>query len=158
MLSPMTDKRPMVLVVDDNDAMRKLLVADLTQDTTLRVEEASTGAEALKKAVSPDCAVIVLDMILPDTDGLQFIEQLREVRPDTPSIIAITGASQSLVPDSIIEGPYRGLVSAIFRKPIDRVKLRETVVFCARRWVFTSSAPRRPFPPAAGGKDPESPP
>jgi len=128
----MTDKRPMVLVVDDNDAMRKLLVADLTQDTTLRVEEASTGAEALKKAVSPDCAVIVLDMILPDTDGLQFIEQLREVRPDTPSIIAITGASQSLVPDSIIEGPYRGLVSAIFRKPIDRVKLRETVVFCAQ--------------------------
>jgi len=128
----MTDKRPMVLVVDDNDAMRKLLVADLTQDTTLGVEEASTGAEALKKAVSPDCAVIVLDMILPDTDGLQFIEQLREVRPDMPSIIAITGASQSLVPDSIIEGPYRGLVSAIFRKPIDRVKLRETVVFCAQ--------------------------
>jgi len=128
----MSDKRPMVLVVDDNDAMRKLLVADLTQETTLRVEEASTGAEALKKAVSPDCAVIVLDMILPDTDGLQFIEQLREVRPDTPSIIAITGASQSLVPDSIIEGPYRGLVSAIFRKPIDRVKLRETVVFCAQ--------------------------
>ena len=122
----------MVLVVDDNDAMRKLLVADLTQDTTLRVEEASTGAEALKKAVSPDCAVIVLDMILPDTDGLQFIEQLRGVRPDTPSIIAITGASQSLVPDSIIEGPYRGLVSAVFRKPIDRVKLRETVVFCAQ--------------------------
>ena len=130
--SAMTDKRPMVLVVDDNDAMRKLLVSDLTQDTTLRVESASTGAEALKKAVSPDCAVIVLDMILPDTDGLQFIEQLREVRPDTPSIIAITGASQSLVPDSIIEGPYRGLVSAIFRKPIDRVKLRETVVFCAQ--------------------------
>jgi len=128
----MTDKRPMVLVVDDNDAMRKLLVADLTQDTTLGVEEASTGAEALKKAVSPDCAVIVLDMILPDTDGLQFIEQLREVRPDMPSIIAITGASQSLVPDSIIEGPYRGLVSAVFRKPIDRVKLRETVVFCAQ--------------------------
>ena len=128
----MTDKRPMVLVVDDNDAMRKLLVSDLTQDTTLRVEQASTGAEAMKKAVSPDCAVIVLDMILPDTDGLQFIEQLREVRPDTPSIIAITGASQSLVPDAIIEGPYRGLVSAVFRKPIDRVKLRETVVFCAQ--------------------------
>lgn len=122
----------MVLVVDDNDALRKLLVADLTQDTTLRVEQASTGAEGLKKAVSPDCAVIVLDMILPDTDGLQFIEQLRTVRPDPPSIIAITGASQSLVPDAIIEGPYRGLVSAIFRKPIDRVKLREAVVFCAQ--------------------------
>jgi two-component system nitrogen regulation response regulator NtrX len=122
----------MVLVVDDNDSMRKLLVADLTQGTTLRVEQAATGAEALKKAVSPECVVVVLDMMLPDTDGLQFIERLRELRSDMPSIIAITGASQSLVPDSIIEGPYRGLVSAVFRKPIDRVKLRETVVFCAQ--------------------------
>jgi CheY-like chemotaxis protein len=122
----------MVLVVDDSDSMRKLLVADLTQGTTLRVEQASTGAEALQKAVSPECAVVVLDMMLPDTDGLQFIERLRELRSDPPSIIAITGASQSLVPDAIIEGPYRGLVSAVFRKPIDRVKLRETVVFCAQ--------------------------
>ena len=122
----------MVLIVDDNDSMRKLLVADLTQGTTLRVEQASTGAEGLKKAASPECAVVVLDMMLPDTDGLQFIERLRELRKDPPSIIAITGASQSLVPDAIIEGPYRGLVSAVFRKPIDRVKLRETVVFCAQ--------------------------
>jgi CheY-like chemotaxis protein len=131
MLTQMAERAPMVLVVDDNESMRKLIVADLTQGTTLRVEQASTGAEALQKAVSSECAVVVLDMMLPDTDGLQFIERLRELRTDLPSIIAITGASQSLVPDSIIEGPYRGLVSAVFRKPIDRVKLRETVVFCA---------------------------
>jgi len=132
MLPQMAERGPMVLVVDDNDSVRKLLVADLTQGTTLRVEQASTGAEALQKAASPECAVVILDMLLPDTDGLQFIERLRELRPDPPSIIAITGASQSLVPDAIIEGPYRGLVSAVFRKPIDRVKLRETVVFCAQ--------------------------
>ena len=132
MLLQMAERGPMVLVVDDNDSVRKLLVADLTQGTTLRVEQASTGAEALQKAASPECAVVILDMLLPDTDGLQFIERLRELRPDPPSIIAITGASQSLVPDAIIEGPYRGLVSAVFRKPIDRVKLRETVVFCAQ--------------------------
>src|ERR1700681_85597 len=131
MLREMAERAPTVLVVDDNESMRKLIVADLTQGTTLRVEQASTGAEALSKAVSPECAVVVLDMMLPDTDGLQFIDRLRELRPDLPAIIAITGASQSLVPDSIIEGPYIGLVSAVFRKPIDRVKLRETVVFCA---------------------------
>ncbi len=126
----MPDKKPMVLVVDDTDSVRKLLVADLSQDTRFRVEQASTGAEAMEKAVRPDCAVIVLDMILPDTDGLQFIDQLRSRRSDLPSIIAITGASETLVPDGIIEGPYRGLVSAVFRKPIDRAKLKETVAFC----------------------------
>lgn len=120
----------MVLVVDDTDSVRKLLAADLAQDDRFRVEQASTAAEALEKAVAPECAVIVLDMMLPDTDGLQFIDQLRIQRADPPAIIAITGASQSLVPDAIIEGPYRGVVSAVFRKPVDRQKLRETVAFC----------------------------
>ncbi len=122
--------KPMVLVVDDTDSVRKLLVADLSQDDRFRVDQAATGKEALEKAASPDCAVVVLDMILPDTDGLQFIDQLRVKRPNPPAIIAITGASETLVPDSIIEGPYRGLVSAVFRKPVDRAKLHETVVFC----------------------------
>ena len=127
----MPEKKPMVLVVDDNDTMRKLLVLELGQDPRLRVEQASTGEEGLRKAIEEDCCVIVLDMILPDTDGLQFIERLKELRADPPSVIAITGASQSLVPDSIIEGTNRGLVSAVFRKPFDRAKLRETVAFCA---------------------------
>ncbi|HUJ15797.1 MAG TPA: response regulator [Thermoanaerobaculia bacterium] len=120
----------MVLVVDDTDSLRKLLAADLSKDGSCVVEQASTAAEGLEKAASPDCAVVVLDMILPDVDGLQFIDQLCIRRPDPPAIIAITGASETLVPDSIIEGPYRGIVSAVFRKPIDRDKLRETVAFC----------------------------
>ena len=120
----------MVLVVDDTESVRKLLAAELAQDKGIRVEQAATGSEAMAKAIEPDCAVIVLDMMLPDTDGLQFIDQLRIERPNPPAIIAITGASETLVPDALIEGPYRGLVSAVFRKPIDRKKLRESVTFC----------------------------
>jgi CheY-like chemotaxis protein len=119
-----------VLVVDDNDMMRKLLTVELSQDG-LRVEQAATGAEGLEKAVSSRCAVIVLDMILPDMDGLKFLERLKEVRTDTPSVIVITGASAIAIPDGIIEAPYRGLVSAVFRKPFEHAKLRETVRFCA---------------------------
>src|SRR5260370_17863101 len=99
----------MVLVVEDTDSVRKLLVADLAQDGSIRVEQASTGAEALEMAASPECAVVVLDMMLPDTDGLQFIDQLKIRRSDPPSILAITGASQTLVPASIIEAPNRRL-------------------------------------------------
>lgn len=122
--------KPTVLVVEDNEMMRKLLIAELTQDGRFTVEQAATGEEGLEKAVSSDCSVIVLDMMLPDTDGLQFIEQLRIKRPDCPSIIAITGAPTSALPDGVIEGPYRGFVSAIFRKPFDHAKLRETIAFC----------------------------
>ena len=122
--------KPTVLVVEDNDTMRKLLHAELSQDGRFAVEQAATGEEGLEKAVASGCSVIVLDMMLPDTDGLQFIERLKIKRPDCPSIIAITGAPASALPDGVIEGPYRGFVSAIFRKPFDHAKLRETVAFC----------------------------
>jgi CheY-like chemotaxis protein len=111
--------------------MRKLLTAELSQDERLRVESAATAAEGLQKAVANGAVVIVLDMILPDMDGLKFLERLKELRPDAPSVIAITGASAIAIPDAIIEGPYRGIVSAVFRKPFDHAKLRETVRFCA---------------------------
>jgi CheY-like chemotaxis protein len=123
--------KPTVLVVEDNDMLRMLIVTELTQDGRFKVESAATGAEGLKKAVSTGCAVIVLDMMLPDTDGLRFIDKLREVRKDPPSVIAMTAAPDTALPDEIIEGPYRGLVSAVFRKPFDHAKLRETVAFCA---------------------------
>ena len=125
-------EKPGVLVVDDNDLLRKLLVVELMNDGRFRVEQASTGAEGLEKAISTNCSVIVLDMMLPDTDGLQFIDRLRIARPDDPpSVIAITGAPTTLISDSMIEAPYRGIVSAVFRKPFDHAKLRETVAFCA---------------------------
>ncbi len=112
--------------------LRKLLVVELTSDGRFRVEQAATGAEGIEKAVASGCSVIVLDMMLPDTDGLQFIERLKIARPkDPPSIIAITAAPATLVPDSMIEVPYRGLVSAVFRKPFDHAKLCETIAFCA---------------------------
>ena len=124
--------KPVVLVVDDNDMMRKLLSTELKADGRFEVDSAATGAEGLSKAILPGCSVVVLDMMLPDFDGLQFIERLRVARPENPpSIIAITGAPQTLVPDAMIEAPYRGLVSAVFRKPFDHKKLRETVAFCA---------------------------
>jgi CheY-like chemotaxis protein len=126
----MANKKPTVLIVEDTPSLRKLLAAELGQDKRFSVDEAGTGEEALKKAASPDCKVIVLDMMLPDMDGLQFIERLRQMRPDGPSVIAMTGASEVAVPDSIIEAPYRGLVSAVFRKPFDHAKLRETIAFC----------------------------
>ena len=111
--------------------LRKLLIAELSQDGRFRVESAASGEEGLEKAVSTQCAVVVLDMMLPDTDGLTFINHLRIKRPDCPPVIAMTGASATVLPDAMIEGPNRGFVAAVFRKPFDHQKLRETIAFCA---------------------------
>jgi DNA-binding response OmpR family regulator len=126
-------KRITVVVVEDSNVTRKLVAAHLAQDERFHIEQAGTGAEGLQKAASPECAVVVLDMTLPDMNGRQFIEFLCHARPDPPSVIAITAASESSLPDSIIEGPCAGLVSAVFRKPFDHARLREAVAMCARR-------------------------
>src|SRR6185369_9365144 len=69
----MSDGKRTVLIVDDNHMMRKLLAAELGRDVRFEVVVAATGAEGLEKAVSANPAVIVLDMILPDLSGVQFL-------------------------------------------------------------------------------------
>ncbi|MFZ2493592.1 MAG: response regulator [Thermoanaerobaculia bacterium] len=124
----MGDRKAKVLIVEDNDTMRKLLAAELTVDGRFEIEQAANGADGLAMAVSTHCDVIVLDVFLPDTDGLLFIEELQHLRSDDPpSVIAMTGASPQSVPDAVIEAPYRGLVSAVFRKPFDHAKLRDAI-------------------------------
>jgi CheY-like chemotaxis protein len=124
--------KKLVVVVEDNEMLRKLIVAQLSQAPELKIDQAANGQEGLAKAESDECAVVVLDMMLPDMDGVTFIKQLRERRKDPPSVIAMTAASATVIPDWMIEQENRGVVSAVFRKPFDHDKLRETVLFCAK--------------------------
>jgi CheY-like chemotaxis protein len=124
--------KKLVVVVEDNDMLRKLVVVQLSQAPELEVDQAATGFDGLEKAADERCAVVVLDMMLPDMDGVTFIGKLRELRKDPPSVIAMTAASPMAIPDWMIEQQHRGIVSAVFRKPFDHAKLRETVLFCAQ--------------------------
>jgi two-component system KDP operon response regulator KdpE len=65
---------PLVLIVDDETAIRRLLRTSL-QAEGYRTDEAATGAEALARAQAAD--IIVLDLGLPDVDGLEVIRRLR---------------------------------------------------------------------------------
>lgn len=72
-----------VLVVDDEESIRILLSMAL-QYEGWEVETAATGAEAIEKAahVRPD--VIVLDIMLPDFDGMQVLSRLRDAGDRVP--------------------------------------------------------------------------
>jgi len=65
-----------ILVVDDERAIRRFLSASLSGQYT--VLEAASGEEALAMAVSGRPDVIVLDLGLPDMDGLEVTRRLRE--------------------------------------------------------------------------------
>ena len=68
---------PHVLVVDDEDQIRSILATYLTADG-YDVLEAATGAEALALAGREDVALVLLDIGLPDLDGLEVLRQLRQ--------------------------------------------------------------------------------
>jgi two-component system KDP operon response regulator KdpE len=68
---------PKVLLVEDEDSMRRFLrPALVAQD--YRVLEATTGEEALRLAASHNADVVMLDLRLPDLDGLEVTRRLRE--------------------------------------------------------------------------------
>ena len=86
-----------VLIVDDELLIRKSL-SKIFRARGYGVETASTGAEGLEKAASMRPQVMILDMRLPDTDGLTVLKQVRQIDP-LLQVIVITafGDVQSAV-------------------------------------------------------------
>jgi DNA-binding NarL/FixJ family response regulator len=77
-----------ILVVDDHTVVRKLLCRLLKAEPDFTViGEAVNGAEALLKAQELQPDVILLDISLPDVDGLTMAGKLREVVPATEILV-----------------------------------------------------------------------
>jgi two-component system KDP operon response regulator KdpE len=73
----MSTAGPLILIVEDEPQMRRFLRASLTPGG-YRVLEATTGAEANAMATMHNPELILLDLGLPDRDGLEVLRRLRE--------------------------------------------------------------------------------
>jgi len=76
----MNDKGLRVLVVDDERAIRRFLRTSLTAYHYV-IYEASSGQEALTAVIAHRPDLLILDLGLPDMDGIEVIRQLREWTP-----------------------------------------------------------------------------
>ena len=72
----MTEDLPRVLVVDDERPIRRFLQASLSGQ--YEVIEAASGEDALRAVVSNQPDLIILDLGLPDIDGVDVTRRLRE--------------------------------------------------------------------------------
>jgi len=75
-----------LLVVEDEARIAAFLEKGLTA-YGYAVEWASTGAEGLRLGVAPDVALVILDLKLPDLDGLEVLAGLRERGSMVPVLI-----------------------------------------------------------------------
>ncbi|WP_288371686.1 response regulator transcription factor [uncultured Marinobacter sp.] len=65
-----------VLLVEDDDELRELLAQYLTTQG-FSVREAANGHDGLALALAHDCDIVVLDIMLPDINGLDVLRELR---------------------------------------------------------------------------------
>lgn len=83
-----------VLVVDDEDQIRQLIRESLTQ-AGYRVTEARDGKDALQQYRQSPADLVIMDILMPDQDGLESITTLTHEFPNV-KIIAITGGSDMI--------------------------------------------------------------
>ena len=84
--------QPLVLVADDEPRITKLVSIALSEEG-FRVVTATGGEDALAKAeeVRPD--IVLLDIVMPDLDGIEVMRQLREQRPVPVILLTAKGAT-----------------------------------------------------------------
>jgi len=82
-----------ILVVDDEDIVVRSCLRILA-DTDYAVDVARGGAEALKKIDETAYDVLLVDIMMPQINGLEVLQHVRRTRPDS-EVIIFTGLSQS---------------------------------------------------------------
>jgi len=76
---------PAALIVDDSDILTAL--HDLIEHDGFHVTDVSTCRDALAQVKAVDCAAVLLDIGLPDGDGLAVLETIQAIAPSLPVIV-----------------------------------------------------------------------
>ncbi len=84
--------QPLVLVADDEPRITKLVSIALSEEG-FRVVTASGGNEALRKAEELRPDIVLLDIVMPDLDGIDVMRLLREWRPVPVILLTAKGAT-----------------------------------------------------------------
>src|SRR5690625_4666126 len=82
-----------ILVVDDEERIRRLLRMYLEREDCT-VEEADNGTDGLEVALENDYEAILLDIMMPEMDGIEVCEKLREQK-QTPVIMLTAKGEES---------------------------------------------------------------
>jgi two-component system, NtrC family, nitrogen regulation response regulator NtrX len=109
--------RASVLVVDDEAAIRDSLHMILEYEG-YRVEEAASGSQALTKVGERAPDAVVLDIKMPEMDGLEFLKALRERGYEMP-VLMISGHADVA---TAVEATRRGAFD-FFEKPLQRERV-----------------------------------
>src|SRR3954452_2377835 len=110
-----------ILVIDDDRSVRHL-IAKAFEDTDVQVVPAATADEGMHLLGEAQSDVVLLDILLPESSGLELFERIRTVDPKLP-VIFITSLSSS---DTAIKAMTLGAFDYLL-KPLDLARIRDLV-------------------------------
>ena len=117
-----------ILIVDDDPHLRKTL-SDILKAKGYVTMIAAQGKTALAKVEHEKPAVALIDLKLPDMDGLELVREIKRRSP-SPECVVLTGhASQSSAIEAINLGAYSYL-----QKPYDMEQLLVTIRRAVEKW------------------------
>jgi len=114
---------PLVLIVDDNARNRKL-ARDVLEWAGLRTLEAATAADGIALASEHLPDVILMDLRLPDVDGIDAVRTLKAVtRTSLIPVVAMTATPVDARDTWLLEAGFAGYIA----KPVDVDELPDMV-------------------------------
>ncbi len=116
-----------IMLVDDDASFRKMLKQAIGRNIQCEIESVSSGAEALIRLGSDPPDALVLDMFMPEIDGLEVCRAIKnELGLERTKVLIITG-----FPDhpNLSEAMRMGF-SMVFHKPLDIRKFIESLKEC----------------------------
>ena len=117
----MTSNPAKILVVDDDENIRKTLTAILKNEGYI-VDAAQNGNEAIKKTEASAYNVALIDIRLPDMEGIALLAKLKDAVPKTRKIIITGYPTLKNAIDAVNKK-----ADAYLMKPVDIDKLLETI-------------------------------
>ena len=105
-----------VLIVDDHAIVRKGLSMLLNEEATIEVVgEASNGQEALLRAEKLQPQVILMDLVMPEMDGIAATREIRQKVPSCQVLVLTSFAEDQRVPDAIQAGAIGYLLKDVLK-------------------------------------------
>ena len=115
------DKHARILVVDDDESLRKIM-KEILEDEGYLVDLAASGKEAVQKTNNAAYNLALLDIRLPDMEGVELLKLMKDTVPRTRKIMVTGYPSMQNAISAVNKSAHAYLV-----KPVDAKKLLDTV-------------------------------
>jgi CheY-like chemotaxis protein len=108
------------ILLADDDPDTLLVLKDRLESLGYQVHTVSNGQEAVEEVGRGDFSAVIMDIKMPELDGIEALRKIKQNRPNTP-VIMITSVKEKIL-DVLAVG-----AEACLLKPVDPDRLREAL-------------------------------